>query len=279
MSKNTQLTIMNNLNVENIVFNKTINSKGVFNNRYVPLSIKNPDGSIGDLVIQTCPNLFSFGIIENRDKKSDTLEGYSFPLYLWNRNGCAPEEKEWTDKFDDIVSKCKEYILNNKQELGCWDIEKSDLKKIASCMWWKKNPSTGRIQEGTGPTLYVKLMSFRNDNGVRFVTNIYDADTDDPISPQDIIQKRCHVTAAIKIESIFIGSDNKIRLQVKMLESVIRLSETKQKRLLPSRMMNTVPSIEPIEQQDDNSIDELSDEEFVQKPARKTTKRPVAKVI
>lgn len=264
MSKNTQLTLMNTFNINNIVFNKPVVSNGAFRNQYIPINIRNPDGTIGDLIIQSVPNLFSFGIMENIDKKSGLVDGYSFPLYMWNRNGCSTEEKEWTDKFLQFVNLCKDHILQEKQNLGCWELERSDLRNMASCLWWKKDKRTGKIQENTGPTLYIKMMGYKNDGDYKFVTTLYDANNGDTINPRDIIQKRCHVTAAIKIESIFIGSDNKIRLQVKLWEADVKLVEVKRQRLLPVQLNTTI-----IHQETDDtgygSIDEL-DDAFIAKP-------------
>lgn len=236
---NTQLTIFNKFNTNRIVFNKPVLSKGTFKNKYIPIKVKYDDGSIGDLIVQTPPNMFSFGITENIDKKSGNVEGYTIPIYLWSKNNPTDEEKEFSDTLLKVVQLCKDYIFEHKDEVGCWDLEKSDLKKIASCIWWKKDKQSGKPLYNESPTLYVKVIGYRNEFGYQFVSSFYDENNGDSISPKDLIQKKMHLTGAIKIESIYIGSDNKIRLQVKLWEACVRLSEMKRTRLLPLKPTNT----------------------------------------
>jgi len=197
----------------------------------INISTKNPDGSIGELVIPTC-RLFSFGVSENTSPDTGKVNGWTLPLCLWNRDGASQDEKAWTDTFNKIVEKCIDHIIDNKEELDKYDLERSDLKKF-NPLYWKKEKKmvNGKQQlvvaEGTGPTLYSKLIySKKNEN---FVTKFYDVN-DNPIDPLDMIGKYCYSTAAVKIESIFIG--NKISLQVKLYEAVIEPVQQGGNRLL-----------------------------------------------
>lgn len=227
----TQLTNLIEYNPCDIVFGDPIVSSGRFNNKYINISTRNPDGSEGQLIFFATPGLYSPGIQESTNKLTGKIDGYSFPLYLWNRNGATEEQKTWLDKFNALIERCKEHLLENKQTLGKWDMERGDLRKIASCLWWKRDKATGEVMPGTGPSLYAKMMGYNRDTGYSFETMLYDPNGD-PLDPLDVVSKRCVVDAAIVLESIFLGTDGKIRLQVKIYEAFVRVLDASRKRLL-----------------------------------------------
>jgi hypothetical protein len=205
---------------------------------------------------------------------------------MWDRNGARPEEKEWVELFNKICETCKEYLIENRQDIGKWDLEMADLKKF-NPMYWKRDRTTGKIEPGTVPRLYVKLIESRRDGIDKVLTYFCDSSTGDEINPIDIIGKYCNVTAAIKIESIFIG--NRISLQVKLYNAEITLQQSGIKRLLgrtkPQKTISTkVPEPEPeqeesepeeSEPESDGSIEVSDDEDFVETPSppRKQVKR------
>ena len=85
----------------------------------------------------------------------------------------------------------------------------------------------GRVVPGSGPTLYTKLIfSKKND---KFLSQFFDIN-DEPLNALDLMGKYCYTNAAIKIESIFIGS--RISLQVKLYEAVVEPTATGMRRLL-----------------------------------------------
>lgn len=247
MSYSTQLTDINNYDINRIIFSQpqknTVNNSPLTYQR-VNISTKNEDGTIGDLILKT-PVLYSFGVQEskNMDMKSmdaknpNTKEtnGYVMPIRMWDRNNPSAEEKAWTDMFDKICNRCKEYLVENRNEIGKWDLEMNDLKKF-NPLHWKRDKTTGKVVPGTGPTLYAKLISSKRDKAYKILSVFYDADTCEDINPLDILEKHCQVTAAIKIESIFIG--NRLSLQVKLWEVEVRLAGTGKKRLLKPSMDN-----------------------------------------
>ena len=74
----------------------------------------------------------------------------------------------------------------------------------------------------------------------RIVSNFYDATTDEPLDPMTLVQKRCHVVCALKIESIFIG--RVITIQFKCREANIELhGNFSNQRLLPA--LKTKPAV------------------------------------
>ena len=92
-----------------------------------------------------------------------------------------------------------------------------------------------------------------------------------------MIGKYCYTTAAVKIESIFIG--NKISLQVKLYEAVIEPVQQGGNRLLPrpaaqsvvlqaSRNEGTVSAASVMDDDDDDDDDgSIEDEQVVPTPA------------
>lgn len=154
MTDNTQLTtITENFNLDNIIFTDVIKcelkAKGrgpPIKYQRIPIKVKNDDGTIGDFIVPTS-KLFSFGVSENRDPKTDERTGYTLPLCMWNRDGASKEEKEWTDTFDKIVEKCKDHLIDNRKSIQKHDLERSDLKKF-NPMYWKKDKDTGLPVEG-----------------------------------------------------------------------------------------------------------------------------------
>jgi hypothetical protein len=142
--------------------------------------------------------------------------------------GAKPEEIEFTNVVNAIVDRCKEYLVQNRDEIERYDLEMNDLKSF-NPLYWKKEK--GKIVEGKGPMLYVKcMMGKKNEN---ITTTFIDDETNEEIDPFDIMSKYCYVTGAIRFESIFIG--NKISLQLKLYEAVVRVVDMGVKKLLRPR--------------------------------------------
>jgi hypothetical protein len=194
--------------------------------RRINISTLNKDGSIGDLILPT-ERVFSFGTSENKNPETQKVNGHVLPLCLWNRNGPSEAEKAWTDTFDKIVEHCKKYLLDNKEELGLYELEPTDLKKF-NPLYWKRDK--GKIVEGTGPTLYAKLIASKKHDKIMSMFFTPDNESVDPLS---LIGKYCYVNGAVKIESIFIG--NKISFQVKLYEATVETMETGMRPLMARR--------------------------------------------
>ena len=67
-------------------------------------------------------------------------------------------------------------------------------------------------------------------------------ETDNDVVPTSLIGKFCHVTAAVKLESIFIGS--RVSPQVKLYEATARLTSTRAKRLLKPKVRAKVAVVD-----------------------------------
>ena len=243
-SENTQLTPAKGYNTKRMIFSDPIsgsipNQKVPMSYKRINISSKNEDGTVGELVLST-PRLFSFGVSENLSLDSGPsakkVNGYTFPLVLWNRDGASDEEKEWTDTFTQIVKKCINHLVDNREEIDRFELTKADLTKSKGGLdplYWKREKvmEKGRLHfrkvPGTGPTLYTKLIYSKKTGKV--LSQFFDK-SDEPVDAMELMGKYCYARAAVKIESIFIG--NRISLQVKLYEAVVEPTSTGMKRLL-----------------------------------------------
>lgn len=235
----TQLSDFQNFNTDNVLFSKPEvgnipNQKITF--KRIRIATRNEDGSIGDLVFSTPPDLLSFGLQESRDLNSNQINGYVFPICLWGQHGCTPEEKRFTDTFNQVVEVCKKYLLDHRDEIERYDLDASDLKKF-NPLFWKMEK--GKIVEGRGPMLYVKVIY--NKKNEKINTIFIDESTNQEIDPFRLLNKRNNCTVAVKFESIFIG--NKISLQIKLYEAVVKVIDNSIRGLLRP---NAIKRPEPI---------------------------------
>lgn len=238
---NTQLTDAQTYNVSNMRFRKVIDGSVPAVNgapevkfKRVPIGTRNPDGTFGDLVLQT-ERLYSFGLSPNINRESGKTDGYTLTLCLHNRNSPSDEEKKWVDTFNNIVDHTKTHLLENKEEYGKYDLERSDLRNL-NPIWYKKEK--GKVVDGSSPILYAKLMQNKKTGSI---STIMTNEKDEDIDPMSLVNKPCYVIAAVKIEGIFIGA--KVALQVKVQEATIFLIDNAPKRLL-RRQLNQAPQLE-----------------------------------
>jgi hypothetical protein len=267
--ENTQLTLAPGYDVNKMIFGKPKdgsipNSTVVF--KRIPIGTRNPDGSIGELVIQT-NRVYSFGLSPNTNMQTGKTDGYTLSLCLYNRDGPSKEEKEWVDTFDRIVEHIKKYLLEHRDSFGKYELESADLKKL-SPLYYKKDK--GKIVEGSGPVLYPKVLQNKKNDTIS--TPFCDENGVD-IDPMSLLNKSCYATAAIKIESIFIGA--KISLQIKVYEAEVKMFDTAPKRLLRKTQPSSSVVMESSssssaqthdDDDDDDSVKGSDDDEEDEKP-------------
>jgi hypothetical protein len=92
-------------------------------------------------------------------------------------------------------------------------------------LYFKKDK--GKVIEGTGPSLYAKLIISKKQNKV--VTMFFGKNGEN-LDAMELKGKYCYAIGAIKIESIFIG--NKISIQAKLYEAEIHPMDSTMKKLL-----------------------------------------------
>lgn len=221
-----QLTSVLDYDVSRMVFSEPqVNSvpNTPITYRRINISTMNKDGSIGDLILPT-ERVFSFGVSENKNPETQKVNGHVLPLCLWSKQGATTNEKAWTDTFDKIVEQCKKHLVDNREEIEQYDLSMADLKKL-NPLYWKRDK--GKIVEGTGPTLYAKLIASKKND--KILSMFFDRNGNN-IDPMTLLGKYCYSKAAVKIESIFVG--NKITLQVKVYETEVDIMETGMKPLL-----------------------------------------------
>lgn len=282
---NTQLSIPSGYNVANMRFGKVIvGSAGTpgagpaIKYYRIPISTMNKDGTLGELVFQT-EELFSFGVSENKDQQTGKVNGYTLPLCMWNKDAPTENEKAFSSILEEVVEKCKDHLLldETKDEIGKYELERSELKNMNSFIYRKKEK--GKVIEGVGPVLYPKLIESKKNN--KIVTSIFN-ERGQEIDAMSLVGKYCWVKAAIKIESIYVGA--KISMQVKVYEAEARLVETGAKRLLQRPKADTNVNVletskPPLtqkneEDEDEDEDDQIQDNEDVTAPTKPPTPPP-----
>ena len=173
LNENTQLiTVDNYIPKQSMIFSKPIvgeipGSKPKIEFKRINIFTKNEDGTEGELVIPT-GRLYSYGVSENRSQETNKIIGYTFPLCLWSRDKPTPEEEKWIDTFNEIVDCCIDHLVDNREEIDKFELERTDLTKTKgglNPLYWKmqkitdeKNKTFMRKVPDRGPTLYAKLI-------------------------------------------------------------------------------------------------------------------------
>ena len=239
----TQLTsVRGYIPKERMIFSEPISgeipdSKPKIEFKRINISTRNEDGTEGELIIPT-GRLYSFGVSENTSQETGLTTDYTFPLCLWSRDGATSEEEIWIDTFSSIVDHCIDHLIENREELDRFELERRDLTKSKgglNPLYWKTEKVVNKITGKTlirripdrGPTLYAKLIYYKKQD--KFLTQFFNAQ-DEPLEARSLMGQHCHAKAAVKIESIFIGS--RISLQVKLYEAVVEPITAPMKRLL-----------------------------------------------
>ena len=202
---NTTLTPFETLNTENIRFADTF--EGTYKT-IIPIEIKDDEDNVYPLIINTPPNLLTFGIQEITDKNKENVIGYQLPICLWGKRQVSNEERLFTKKIEEIVDYVKTFLRSIKEEVNVSD-EMIDRLNVLN---WKYE--NGVRCEDRGPLLYTKLLM--NNKSQKILTNFIDEKTNNYMDPFDILNKKGIGTSAIKIENIIIGK--RITLQLKFFE-------------------------------------------------------------
>jgi hypothetical protein len=239
---NTQLTQASGYNTKkNMLFGKPKDGtipNSTFSFKRIPIGTRNPDGTSGELVLLT-PRVYSFGLSVNTNMNTGKPDGYTLPLCLQSRDGPTQEETDWVNTFNSIVDNCREHILSVRDEIGKYELEAADLKKLNPLYYRKEK---GKVVDGSGPVLYPKILQQKkkvgkgkapppsSDGSDSVITTIFVDEQGNDIDPLTLLEKHCYTSAAIKIESIFVGA--KVSLQVKVQEAEVSVVGGTKTRLL-----------------------------------------------
>ena len=119
-------------NTENIVYSKPeVNTIPGQKLSYQKIKIGYKNGEdITDLILESPPNLLCWGLTEQHDMVSGQLIGYQLPICLWSKNGPSTEEKTFTDMINDLCNYTKQYLVDNRESIGKYDLDLAELKKF-----------------------------------------------------------------------------------------------------------------------------------------------------
>jgi hypothetical protein len=247
----TQLSDFSKFDNSSIIFYKpeTINlsdSTNVF--RKIKICVKNKDGTFGDLVFSAPKNLFSFGIQELRDV-SGNVSGYIMPISLWKKKEPTSEENQFIDVLQKIIEMSQDQVQK-------YIDDNVDTKRFSPLSFKK----TEGVEEKKSPILYTKLIYNKKEQKIS--TLFIDENSNLEVSPLNILNKKCYITGAIKIESIFLG--DKVTLQIKLYEAIVRVIK-QGKRLLSNDYRKKKPSlapvpVAPVSEQIEEEVEELDTE-------------------
>ena len=262
-----QIITPEQFDVKNIIFQEPAN-EAVPNSPHVAkrvhIKYRYPNGKIGDFVVMTEP-LFSYGIQEERKRlESDApgkpstgpIQGYSLPLVLFSKDGTTPSEQALFDLMANTGEVGKDFLVDNRKKLQKFTLERSELKKIMNCIYRKVDKETGDLVDQS-PVMNVKLLTRKTDDEVTIVSRFRDGNTNESLDPMTLVKTMGHVTAAYKIDSIYVASH--YTFQVKLLEAFFVPLNKNTEQLLPFKPMNVggstsgstsvLPPLEPVPKQ------------------------------
>jgi hypothetical protein len=226
-NKNNQLIDLSTFDASRVRFSPLSEYKntetGILTKR-VYLTYQHPDGSVGDVMLYT-PTVRSFGVSENKSMDGQKVNGHTFTLSLWDREGATKEQKAYTDAFTEVVDACKDFLMSHPELPMCSDLERSDLRKLSPFYFKKAKPGEAPIVNPP-PTLYAKLIG-KEPNYASVFYDLADGQRLNPV--KDLLNTRCSARAVIKIESLFFGS--RISLQAKVYEANVLREQSGYKRL------------------------------------------------
>lgn len=249
-----------NFKTENIVFSKpetnTVPGQKISYKR-IRLNYKQGD-DLHDLILESPPDLLSWGLAEQHDMVTSQLTGYQLPICLWSKNGPSNTEKLFTNTIDKICDYTKNYLIDHKDEIEMYNLDFSDLKRF-NPLYWKTEK--GKIVEDRGPTLYAKCLYNKGEQKIN--TIFVNEDLRSNVNPLSILDKQCYVKFALRIESIFFGT--KISLQVKLHEVLFRPKErVLQSLLCPDADLKDVTSKRNCEEEEYEEVEEEVEEEYAE---------------
>ena len=247
-----QLTSYKNYNTSNLVFSKptegviptsTTTKAAAMTYRRSMIYTKYPNGVQGDLILESPPNLFSFGI--QKQLQNDVINGHNMPICLYARDGASQDEQDFVETLDKITEAIKLHMIENRLAFNRYDLT---MEKLDKCPVYRKKDELGNVVPGSSPTLYAKLIEFKNDpakqqkfkntntqqlDGFNIYTQFWGADGSQ-LTPESLLEKQCSGTFAVKFESIF-ASKAKASIIVKLYEAQLTVKEANRPSLLASR--------------------------------------------
>ena len=206
-------------NIDNLFFEKpkqcTMKSNIKFSRIYP--KYRYPNGKIDKVYIQT-PELFSWGIHEN--KNQEDVSNYTFSFVMYDRNEEASKEQQnMINIFEQILERIKIHLkkAETKEDLNQFQLDSHvDMMDI-----FYRKKDKGQLVSGAPPTLYPKLQTKFGKNRCIEITTDFRSINDEVINPYDILGVRCMAAGNIVLDNIFIVSEKKPIIQLKLDEVII----------------------------------------------------------
>ena len=206
-------------NIDNLFFEKpkqcTMKSNIKFSRIYP--KYRYPNGKIDKVYIQT-PELFSWGIHEN--KNQEDVSNYTFSFVMHDRNEEASKEQQnMINIFEQILERIKIHLkkAETKEDLNQFQLDSHvDMMDI-----FYRKKDKGQLISGASPILYPKLQTKFGKNRCIEITTDFRSINDEVINPYDILGVRCMAAGNIVLDNIFIVSEKKPIIQLKLDEVII----------------------------------------------------------
>ena len=206
-------------NIDNLFFEKpkqcTMKSNIKFSRIYP--KYRYPNGKIDKVYIQT-PELFSWGIHEN--KNQEDVSNYTFSFVMHDRNEEASKEQQnMINIFEQILERIKIHLkkAETKEDLNQYQLDSHvDMMDI-----FYRKKDKGQLVSGASPILYPKLQTKFGKNRCIEITTDFRSINDEVINPYDILGVRCMAAGNIVLDNIFIVSEKKPIIQLKLDEVII----------------------------------------------------------
>ena len=206
-------------NIDNLFFEKpkqcTMKSNIKFSRIYP--KYRYPNGKIDKVYIQT-PELFSWGIHEN--KNQEDVSNYTFSFFMHDRNEEASKEQQnMINIFEQILERIKIHLkkAETKEDLNQFQLDSHvDMMDI-----FYRKKDKGQLVSGASPILYPKLQTKFGKNRCIEITTDFRSINDEVINPYDILGVRCMAAGNIVLDNIFIVSEKKPIIQLKLDEVII----------------------------------------------------------
>ena len=243
-----QLSSYENITQENIIFNepkeyKVKDSKIKY--KRIPIEVKYPNNKKGPLVVET-PFLFSFGVSENKDRKTGKLVGYSIPVCLWKKDSEPDNKEKAFFDFINILKTLSQQHLEN--EYG-----PDQASSLSSPFYYKqieftdkKGKKRTKVDESSAPIFYAKLIYSEKS---KKILSLFKGKRGRDLNPFKYINQYCCVKLALIIEGIFI-SKTVTSLQIKVHECYVK----------PLKPREALLTIEEEDSDSDSKGEEITDQ-------------------
>ena len=215
--------------INNIFFEdpKQYNMKGF--SRMYP-KYRYPNGQVDNIYIQT-PELFSWGVQEN--KSLENIANYTFSFVMFDQNVVVSEEQQnMIDIFEHILDAIKTHLKKEETKEALNKFQLDALVDMTGIFYRKKDK--GQLVSGVPPTLYPKLQTkyekVKRDGPPEIITEFRNVN-DELINPNDQLGVRCRAVGNIMIDTIFVASEKKPAIQLKLDEVIINEQFKKVSRL------------------------------------------------